>query len=273
MVLLDLDSTRLGQSLRSFAGTLCTDDELSQVFMDVFAPKATGTILKRCNAIWRFSCWLQQRRRGSPFSQDEPTIYAYMCHLRDSGAGSNTPSQSVEAMRFADALPGFDLMPIKNLLSPRVTGAAHSCYMSKRIRKPAEVLKVSEIAALEDICANDTNLHRRIIAGHLLFSFAAAARWHDSMYVVSMEISTAGSLVLLEALTARHKSSRGKEQQMELLPFTALGFVTRDNAWGQDWVQARGEAGADNWTEFLHSWSESRHDWTDSKMSTAEATS
>ena len=44
MVLLDLDCTRLGQSLRSLAGTLRTEDELSQVFMDVFAPKATGTI-------------------------------------------------------------------------------------------------------------------------------------------------------------------------------------------------------------------------------------
>ena len=81
MVLLDLDSTRLGISLRSFAGTLCTDDELSQVFMDVFAPKATGTILKRCNALWRFSCWLQQMRQGSPFNQGEPIIYAYICHF------------------------------------------------------------------------------------------------------------------------------------------------------------------------------------------------
>ena len=84
MVLLDLDCTRLGQSLRSFAGTLCTDDELSQAFMDVFAPKATGTILKRCNALWRFSCWLQHWGSFSPFNQDEGVIYEYICHLRNS---------------------------------------------------------------------------------------------------------------------------------------------------------------------------------------------
>ena len=64
MVLLDLDATRLGQSLRSFAGTLCPDDELAQIFMDVFAPKATGTVLKRCNSLWRFSCWLQSQSAG-----------------------------------------------------------------------------------------------------------------------------------------------------------------------------------------------------------------
>ena len=39
MVLLDLEATRLGQSLRSFAGTLCPDDELAQIFMDVFLPQ------------------------------------------------------------------------------------------------------------------------------------------------------------------------------------------------------------------------------------------
>ena len=151
MVLLDLECTRLGQSLGSFAGTLCTDDELSQVFMDVFAPKATGTILKRCNAVWRFSCWLQQRGQGSPFGQDESVIYACICHLKDSGAGSTTPSQFVEAMRFSDALLRFEQVPIKSLLSPRVIGAAHAFYMTKRIRKPAEVLRVSEMSALEDI--------------------------------------------------------------------------------------------------------------------------
>ena len=69
----------------------------------------------------------------------------------------------------------------------------------------------------------------QVVAGHLLFSFAAAARWHDSMYVVALEASMAGDISLLEALTSKHKSSRGKEQQMELLPFTALGRITTDD--------------------------------------------
>ena len=272
MVLLDLDCTRLGQSLRSFAGTLCSDSELSQVFMDVFSPKATGTILKRCNALWRFSCWLQASGGGSPFKQDERVVYAYICYLRDSGAGPTTPSQFVEALRFADALIGFTSSSLTDMLSPRVTGAAHSCYMTKRFRKPAEVLKVAEIAALEDICLNDPDLHRRLIAGHLLFCFTAAARWHDSMYVISMEISTAGPVTLLEAMTSKHKSSRGKEQQMELLPFTALGHVTAEDSWGDSWMKSRYAADVGSWNYFLNSWSESDHTWIDSRMSTAEAT-
>jgi len=50
------------------------------------------------------------------------------------------------------------------------------------------------------------------------------------MYVVALDLSTAGPITLLEATTTKHKSSRGKEQQMELLPFTALGHVIREES-------------------------------------------
>ena len=272
MVLLNLDGTRLGQSLRSFAGTLCPDDELSQIFMDVFAPKATGTILKRCNVLWRFSGWLQTQGLGSSFCQDEKTLYQYVCHLRQYQAGPTTPSQFLEAMRFSDALLGFTQVRLLDMLSARVIGAAHATYMTKRVRRPAEVLIVAEVSALEDICLKDAELHRRVIAGHLLFSFTAAARWHDSMFVVSLDLSTAGNIVLLEALTSKHKSSRGKEQQMELLPFTTLGKVTDEGDWGYSWMDARQQYDANGWNNFLNSWLESAHCWVDSRMSTAEAT-
>jgi hypothetical protein len=134
------------------------------------------------------------------------------------------------------------------------------------------VLTVAEISVLESICMSDSHPHRRVIAGHLLFSFAAAARWHDSMYIVSLDSSASGDIFLLEALTSKHKSSRGKEQQMELLPFTALGKVTGDDHWGRFWMDARSECNAEGWNNFLNSWSESAHNWVDSRMSTAEAT-
>ena len=64
-----------------------------------------------------------------------------------------------------------------------------------------------------------------------IFCFAAAARWHGSMYVVALDLSTDGPITLLEALTTKHRSPRGKEQQMELLPFTALERVIREESW------------------------------------------
>ncbi|CAL1158136.1 unnamed protein product [Cladocopium goreaui] len=46
-------------------------------------------------------------------------------------------------------------------------------------------------------------------------------------------------VTVFKAMTSKHKSSRGKEQQMELLPFTALGHVTHDESWGSSWMDAR----------------------------------
>ena len=272
MVTIDLEATRLGRSMISFAGTLCSESELAQLFTDVFSPKSSGTILKRSNALWKFSCWLQNRMLGSPFAQSEPVVYSYICHLRDNGAGATAPSQFLEAMRFADALLGFCNNDSKSLASPRVTGAAHAMYMTKRIRKPAETLHLDEVRELERICSEDDATYRRVIAGHLLFCFMAAARWHDTMYIVTLDMTEHAGLILLEAATERHKSSRSKELQMELLPFTALGRITSDQPWGTAWFDARSLEKGCSKVSFLQSWSESANDWSEHRMSTAEAT-
>ena len=271
MILVDLASTRLGKSLQTFAGTLCTNDELSQIFSDVFAPKATGTIIKRCNSMWRFYHWLQLRGGGSPFCQSESILYEYISQLR-SQAGPTAPSQLVESFRFCDGLFGLDKVPVDSSLSSRVVGAAHSSFVKKRIRRPAELLTVSEITELERLCFEGEPNHIRVISGHLFFSFMSAARWHDTMYIVDTEVSESRGMFLMEASTERHKSSRGKEQQMELLPFTALGQAMHDEPWVKPWNEARHVEGCRNWNHFLRSWSESRSVWSSGKMSTAEAT-
>ena len=271
MILSQLESTKLGASLQTFAGTLCTNDELSQIFTDVFAPKSSGTVIKRCNAVWRFYHWLQKRGGGSPFSQHEDVLYEYVSQLRLQ-AGATAPSQFVEAMRFYDGSFNFIQVPIDSSLSPRVVGAAHGSYMSKRIRKPAELLSLDEIAELERLCIEGVPNHIQVIAGHLFFSLMSSARWHDTMYIVETEFTEHRGIHLIEASTERHKTCRGKEQQMELLPFTALGQATLDVSWSESWGDARIRAGCLDWHYFLRSWSESSATWSPGRMSTAEAT-
>ena len=208
---------------------------------------------------------------GSPFNQGEDVIYEYICNLRSSDAGATTPSQFVEALRFSNALLGFCKLTVDDMLSPRVLGAAHSSFLTKRVRKPAEVLTANEVRQLEDICMQSEILHHKVIAGHFLFCLMTAARWHDSMYVVSLDLSRAGHLMLLEAATSKHKSSRSKEQQRELLPFTALGQTLDEDSWAEAWLLAREQAGCLGWNHFLCSWSEQRNTWVDARMSTAEA--
>ena len=115
MILIDLNCTRLGKSLQTFAGTLCTNDELSQIFSDVFSPNATGTIIKRYNSMWRFYHWLQCRGGGSPFCQSESVLYGYISQLRYQ-SGPTAPSQFVECLRFSDGLFGLDKVPVVILL-------------------------------------------------------------------------------------------------------------------------------------------------------------
>ena len=271
MILIDLNCTRLGKSLQTFAGTLCTNDELSQIFSDVFSPNATGTIIKRYKSMWRFYHWLQRRGGGSPFCQSESVLYEYISQLRYQ-SGPTAPSQFVESLRFSDGLFGFDKVPVDSALSSRVVGAAHSSFMTKRIRRPAELLTVSKITELERLFSEGNPNHVRVIAGHLFFSFMAGARWHDTMYIVDTEVSEDRGMFLMEASTERHKSSPAKEQQMELLPFTALGQAMHEEPWVKPWSEARHHEGCSNWNDFLRSWSESRSTWSSGKMSTAEAT-
>ncbi|CAL1153270.1 unnamed protein product, partial [Cladocopium goreaui] len=170
----------------------------------------------------------------------------------------------------------------KRFLEPRpksrpqslVSGVTRSLGVKRTADEFAsmKVLTVSEVQQLESICLQDELLHHRVIAGHFLFCLMAAARWHDSMHVVSMELSKADHLCLLEAATSKHKSSRTKEQQRELLPFTALGQTLAGENWADSWLSAREDSGSFAWCHFLCSWSEHQGDWADTKMSTAEAT-
>ena len=186
-------------------------------------------------------------------------------------AGPSTPAQFTEALRFSNALLGFCKTELNVLLSARVVGAAHSLHLTKGARKPAEVLTTFELRGLELICLREGSLHHKVITGHLIFCMMGAARWHDSMHVVSIELLNAGKLALLEAVTAKHKSPRSKEQQRELLSFTALGQTLANDCWAEHWIVAREQAHCESWPHLLCSWSEQVHGWTGSRMSTAGA--
>ena len=94
ILLVQTDATRLALSLQTFAGTMCTNDELAQVFIDVSRVKQQArlqcdvTILSLASDAWR---WVT-------FCQGEDVLYGCVAHLG--------PSQFVEALRFSDGLFG-----------------------------------------------------------------------------------------------------------------------------------------------------------------------
>ena len=95
--------------------------------------------------------------------------------------------------------------------------------MTKRIRRPAELLTVSEITELERLCSEGNPNHVRVIAGHLFFSFMAGARWHDTMYIVDTEVSEDRGMFL----------DGGFNRAPQVLPFkgTTDGVAALHSSW------------------------------------------
>ena len=180
--------------------------------------KATNTLVKRSGSLWRCAVWLCSKDLQSPFSQNEATLYEYVCHLRHTKAGATAASSFVESLHFADAS-----LDLKVAISPRVKGAAHSQFMGKRKRKPAEVLKVEEIRCIEDAVLHHERDHCRLIAATLLYCFYSVARWADCMTVENLVLTEYNDLTLLEGDCVKHKTSQSKDAKTRVLPYTCVG--------------------------------------------------
>ena len=86
LVLIDCQISEVGRCLLSEAGSLRSGSQLARMFEDVFAGKATSTLLKHSAALIRYSKWARDRGVDSPLDFTEPLTYDYICHLRDSNA-------------------------------------------------------------------------------------------------------------------------------------------------------------------------------------------
>ena len=91
MVLMGPNATRLGRTLVSFACSLEPAEAITQIFLDVFAPKSTGALMKRSHSLWTFCKFLRSKQQGNPFSQREATIYQFLCFMRSSNFGATAP--------------------------------------------------------------------------------------------------------------------------------------------------------------------------------------
>ena len=132
--------------------------------------------------------------------------------------GATSCSHFLEAMGFAEGVMSIVGMKLSDVLSARVRGVSHSMYLTKRFRKPAKAF-----CELEFISMFATSSLHRLLAGQFLFCIFACSRWTDSLNITDVRLEEGKGMTILEAVTSRHKTSRSKEQQRLLLPFTALG--------------------------------------------------
>lgn len=270
MLLLDLKATRLGTSMLDAVGSLDTSADVLAILSDALSSKATGTLIKRAGSMWRFAQWLSANNAGSCFGQSEHVVYQYLQHLKSSGSAPTSACHFVEALGFSDSIFQFTRNAANIVLSPRVRGAAHAMFLGKRILKQAPAFTVECVEQLEDICIHSKHPHHRVIAGSILFCIFACARWSDAKHIQDLKLDKYVTFIILEAATARHKTSMSKEAKTRLLPFTCLGKFLSEESWAESYVRARKTAGLDEQDLFQPSWNDMNGTWSSHPMTAGE---
>lgn len=272
LICADLSATVVGCNLSDLAGRLDPSVDISKNLADVFANKATGTLLKRGGSMTRFCQWMMDNKDQPGFRASEKQIYEYLNHLRDEGAAPTAASHFVEALRFCHATLEFTDMDINAVLSSRVLGASHRLFLGKRMLQQAPAFSVEAVKVFEKMCIHADELHIRVICGAIMFCIFACARWFDISYVTGIKLDEYVTMSILEAATAKHKTSRTKEQKTRLLPLTSVGRFLEKESWAASFIAARSAMDMDHLSIFLPAWNELGGTWAGRVMTSAEVT-
>ena len=165
----DLKGTRVGTSLLDKLGKMCGEHELATIVSDTWLTNRLVLCLNVLH-LWpgSFRGWCIIKDT-SCFRPSEKDLYEYMQHLRHTGAGPTAASHFEQAFRMCHEVLGMLHVDIKQVLSPRVTGAAHTMFLGKRKLVQAPAFSLHAIQIFEDVCLNSEHMHKRVIDGALMF--------------------------------------------------------------------------------------------------------
>ena len=165
---------------------------------------------------------------GTCFRQTETNVYKYMNFLRDQGYAPTAASHYLEALGFAHQVFTLCHMNPSAVLTSRVKGAAHSMFRQKRKLKQAPAFSVEAVRAFETMVLQDPRDHIKVICGSILFCILACIRWTDAMRIESVQLDRFSTILIVEASTARRKTSMSKERKTRLCRIQLqVGFYPR----------------------------------------------
>ena len=130
LILGDPAATNLGISLKSMLEAGSVSYLIEQSFSDCFCSKASTTLQKRANSLWRLSKLLASRGMLTPLRLTEEDLYMALCSLRESKAGATSGQHIIEALHFLDGTAGLSLVDVKSFLSflADVVGWLVTCF-------------------------------------------------------------------------------------------------------------------------------------------------
>ena len=267
LILGDPAATNLGISLKSSVSSL-----IEQSFSDCFRSKASTTLQKRANSLWRLSKLLASRGMLTLLRLTEEDLYMAVCSLRESKAGATSGQRIIEALHFLDGTAGLSLVDVRSFISGRCRGVARDMFLGKDPLQQKYPLRVEQVAWLEELIQHSSSMHGCVI-GQLLFCVHAACRWRDSQRLKKIDIEYAHDESLLNADAISSKTALTLDAKTRFIPYAALGVGIGGVAdWAQKWLQSRAEEGLLMEDFILPSFSQKKGLWLDQPMSAAEAT-
>ena len=201
-----------------------------QIVADTLMKKATRTLNLRVASLLLYIRWLRKHSLSEQFLPFyEPTVYDYMCDLRDTACSATRGTTFISTLAFVQELLGMT-GTASCLESARVSGAALQMYLTKRPLKQAPPLEPIMLALLEmmSFCLYDPYL--RCMAGFCLMCIYGRLRVSDMHRIVNLSVRGA----FVEGNLMRVKTARAKEKQSTFLPCV----VPCDGMLGLDWFHA-----------------------------------
>ena len=237
LVVENLEGSKLGRSLLSDILSLQTDNAVVNSITDVFRHKSTRTLYKRGKTVLKYLLFCRAHQY-SPLPVLESVAYAFM--LSFASTSPSTAQQVREMFNFLHGLVGAD-GAADAAASPRICGLANKGLLQKRPLKQAEVLRVSEVIALERLLADDSlDLTDRVFAGHLLMILFGRMRWSDGLHLCSMELDVDEfGDGFLQTSTLTSKTSSTVRKKRTFLPFTILANGISEQRWATIWLNLR----------------------------------
>jgi hypothetical protein len=240
IVQIDPRSTTVGDMLLKDITALKTDQQLKRTLNDIFASKATSTMIKRAQHLARFLVWTKLKRI-EPFPIKEPVIYEFLYEARLKSA--TFPASFREALNFAAGTIGL-IGAAGAAASPRIIGFAHRSMVTKSPSKQACPLKLSHLATLEKVLNQSEDALDSVFSGHCLLCVNLRARWSDAQFISSFEEDEGEGLEgFIQANTLHTKTSTTAKKRTTFLPMSGIRHFISDDDWFKRYIEARSKVG------------------------------
>ena len=275
LILGDSAASRLGVSLQGMLKDGSHETLVLQSLMDCFRSKASTTLQKRANSLWRLTRELKKVGQLYPLRITEEQLYAVLCSLRECKSGATSGQHMLEALAFFDSTAGFALIDLRNTVSGRCKGVARDMYLGKDPLRQKHPLQVIHVKWLEELMLRTDSMEACII-GQLLFCVHGVCRWKDSQRLKRIYLETSHGESLLQADALSSKTALTMGAKTRFTPYAALGLgVMALGDWADRWLKSREDQGLiidDVDGFFLPSFSQKLASWIDQPMSASEAT-